>query len=106
MKKNIFLKKNKKLVILDSDHTKEHVLNELNFYSKILNKGDYIVVMDTVIEFINQKFNKKKNFTRGNSPFNAVKIFLKQNKNFAVDEYYENKSFLTAARNGFLKKIK
>jgi cephalosporin hydroxylase len=104
--KKYFFKKNKKLIILDSNHTKDHVLNELNFYSKILNKGDYIIVMDTVIEFINQKFNKNKNFKRGNSPFNAVKIFLKQNKNFVVDKYYENKSFLTGARNGFLKKIK
>ena len=105
-KKRYNFKGCKKIVILDSNHTKDHVLNELDFYSKILNKGDYIVVMDTIIEFINQKFNKGKSFDKGNSPFNAVNTFLKKNKNFIIDYHYENKSYLTGARNGFLKKIK
>ena len=104
-KKYAIRKKDKKIIILDSNHTKEHVLNELDIYSKILNKGDYIVVMDTIIEFINKKFNVGKNFKKGNSPFNAVSFFLKKNKSYKVDTYYENKSFFTNARNGFLKKI-
>jgi cephalosporin hydroxylase len=105
-KKYLIKKKDKKVIILDSNHTKEHVLNELNLYSKMLAKGDYIVVMDTVVEFINRKFNKDKQFDKGNSPFNAVSIFLKKNKNYKIDHYFENKSFLTSARNGFLKRIK
>ena len=106
MKNKYSINKNKKIVILDSNHTKDHVLKELNFYSKFLYKGDYLVVMDTIIEFINQKFNRNKNFKKGNSPYNATKIFLRKNSNFAVDDYYENKSYLTGARNGFLRKIK
>ena len=105
-KKYLIKKKDKKIIILDSNHTKEHVLNELNLYSKMLGKGDYIVVMDTIIEFIDKKFNKGKQFKKGNSPFNAVNIFLKKNKNYKIDYYFENKSFFTNARNGFLKKIK
>ena len=62
--------------------------------------------MDTIIELINPKFNKQKVFKKGNSPYNAVELFLKNNKNFIIDSYYENKSFLTNMRNGFLKKIK
>ena len=73
LKNKYKLKKNeRKIVVLDSNHTKEHVLGELNFYSKLLNKGDYIIVMDTIIELINPKFNKQKNFKKGNSPYNAV----------------------------------
>tara|TARA_B100001057_G_C22788776_1_gene926710 strand:- start:313 stop:1050 length:738 start_codon:yes stop_codon:yes gene_type:complete len=106
LKNKYSINKNKKIVILDSNHTKDHVLEELNFYSKFLNKGDYLVVMDTIIEFINQKFNKNKNFKKGNSPYNATKIFLRKNSNFDVDDYYENKSYLTGTRNGFLRKIK
>lgn len=107
LKKKYQLKKNvRKLVILDSNHTKDHVLNELNLYSKILHKGDYIIVMDTIIELINQKFNKGKQFRKSNSPYNAVNLFLKKNKDFVIESYYENKSFLTNIRNGFLKKIK
>ena len=106
LKNKYNLKNERKIVVLDSNHTKEHVLNELNFYSKFLKKGDYIVVMDTIIELINPKFNKEKAFKKGNSPYNAVDLFLKNNKNFIIDNYYENKSFLTNMRNGFLKKIK
>ena len=104
--KKINKKSKKKIIFLDSNHTKDHVLEELNKYSKILKKGEYIVVMDTVIDMIDNKFNKNKPFGKGNSPMDAVKIFLKTNKNFKLDKFYENKSFLTVARNGFLKKIK
>ena len=103
--KNFNKNSKKKIIFLDSNHTKDHVLDELNKYSKILKKVEYIVVMDTAIEYIDQKFNKNKPFGRNNSPMNAVKIFLKKNKNFIIDKFYENKSFFTVARNGFLKKI-
>jgi len=107
LKNKYKLKKNeRKIVVLDSNHTKDHVLKELNFYSKLINKGDYIIVMDTIIELINPKFNKQKNFKKGNSPYNAINLFMKKNKDFIIDDYYENKSFLTNMRNGFLKKIK
>ena len=106
LKKNIFLKNSRKLVILDSNHTKNHVLKELDLYSTLIKKGEYIVVMDTIIEFINKIYNKGKEFKKGNSPYNAVVHFLKKNKNFKVDNFYENKSFLTVAKKGFLKKIR
>lgn len=105
LKKKYFTNKAPKIIILDSNHTKKHVLAELDLYSNIIRKNDYIIVMDTVIEFINQKYNKNKIFKRNNSPYNAVKKFLKKNKTFKVDKYYEKKSYITVAKNGFLKKI-
>ena len=105
-KKNILQNKNKKLIILDSNHTKDHVSKELELYSTLIKKGEYIVVMDTIIEFINKIYNKGKAFKKGNSPYNAVINFLKKNKSFKVDNYYENKSYLTVAKKGFLKKVK
>ena len=68
-------------------------------------KETYIVFKD-VIEFINKIYNKGKEFKKGNSPYNAVVDFLKKNKNFKIDNFYENKSFLTVAKKGFLKKIR
>ena len=47
-----------------------------------------------------------KQFKKGNSPYNSVIEFLNKNKKFKVDNYYENKSYLTVAKKGFLKKIK
>jgi cephalosporin hydroxylase len=106
LKNNAKLKKSKKLIILDSNHTKAHVFKELNLYSTLLRKGEYIVVMDTIIEFIKATFNRGKAFKKGNSPYNAVTDFLKYNKNFKVDTFYENKSYLTVAKKGFLQKTK
>ncbi len=100
--------KNKKvLVVLDSNHTNDHVLNELNLYSKVIKKNDYLVVMDTATEFVNKKhINKNREFKKGNSPYTAVKAFLKKNKNFKIEKEYEAKSFITGCFDGFLKKIK
>tara|TARA_B100001109_G_C18812109_1_gene450237 strand:- start:67 stop:789 length:723 start_codon:yes stop_codon:yes gene_type:complete len=97
----------KPLVILDSNHTHEHVLKELKLYSKIINKGSYIIVLDSVIEFIKTKHNDpKKKFKKGNSPYNAIKDFLKNNSKFVIDKNWENKALITSAPSGFLKKIK
>lgn len=99
--------KNKKvIVILDSNHSHEHVLNEIKLFSKMIKKNGYIIVMDTVIEFISNKHNNKnRNFSKGNSPFTAVKEFLKNNKDFKVDKLYENKAVISSGIGGFLKKI-
>ena len=94
------------MVILDSNHTKNHVYKELELYSSLLKKNEYIIVMDTIIEFVNKAHNIGKEFKKGNSPYNAVNQFLKKNKNFKVDSYFENKSYLTVAKKGFLRKIR
>ena len=99
--------KNKRvLVILDSDHSASHVFEELEMLSQLIKKNNYIIVMDTSIEFINQKFiNKGRKFRKGNSPYTAVKKFIKKNKNFKIDKSYENKSFISSCYSGFLKRI-
>lgn len=99
--------KNKKvLVFLDSNHTHNHVLNELILYSQLIKKNGYIIVLDTTIEFIKNKFNNRgRLFKKGNSPFTAIMSFLKKNKKFQIENYYDSKSFITSAIDGFLKKI-
>ena len=99
------IKGKKVLVILDSNHSHNHVLNELNLFAKIIKKNGYLIVMDTTTEFVNKKhINKDRNFGKGNNPYTAVNEFLKKNKNFKIDYYFENKSFITGCFNGFLKK--
>lgn len=86
------------MVILDSDHHKEHVLEELKFYSKLVTKGSYLIVEDTCINGhpIYPGF--------GPGPMEAVKEFLKGNSDFTIDKTRE-KLLLTFNPNGFLKKI-
>ena len=94
------------MVFLDSNHTEEHVLEELKIYSEIVTVGSYIVVFDGIIEFMPKGSNKNRPWDRGNNPYTAIKKFLKENKSFVVDEEIENRLLITAAPKGFLKKIK
>jgi len=101
-----FCKNKKVLVFLDSNHTHDHVLNELILYSQLIKKNGYIIVLDTTLEFTKNKFiNKNRDFMRGNSPHTAVKSFLKKNKKFIINNYFDSKAVVTSAIDGFLKKI-
>jgi cephalosporin hydroxylase len=85
------------MVILDSDHHKDHVLRELEIYSKFVTNGSYIIVEDTNINGhpVRPKF--------GPGPTEAVKEFLKGSRDFVIDKSRE-KFFLTFNPNGYLKK--
>lgn len=104
-------KNNKKiLVILDSDHTKNHVLKELNLYSQFVSKDNYIIVCDTIIHdfpknwFYSHGINRPWN--KSNNPKTAVWKFLKQNNRFKIDKSIEDKLLITTSPDGFLKCIK
>ena len=95
--------KNKKtMVILDSDHSKDHVLKELKMYSELVSAGQYLIVEDTNL---NGNPVTSKGFG-GNSPgpMEAVNIFLDEHKNFKIDSGCE-KFLLTMHPNGYLKKV-
>jgi len=111
VKKVYQLAKNKKqiLIILDSNHSHEHVLQELELYSSLVSKNSYLIVFDTVIEDISTpqtKSHQKRPWGKGDNPKTAVKFFLKSNKRFIIDKEIENKLMITVAPSGFLKCIK
>ena len=87
------------MVILDSDHTKEHVINELRIYSRFVNKGGYIIVEDTDVEFYSLPSEARVGALK------AVRAFLKENKDFMVDKSRE-KFYLTCSPEGYLQRIK
>ena len=99
------LAKNKKRVILflDSSHTNEHVLKELEMYSPLIKKGGYIIVFDTMIEFMPKGSFPNRPWDKGNNPHTAVKKFLKRNNRFKIDKEIENKLLITSCPDGFLK---
>ena len=110
------LSKNKKvLVILDSDHSHKHVLNELNLYSNLVSKNSYLVCTDTIIEEMPKGFflkdwqtkrASKRNFDKGNSPLTAIKSFIMNNNNFKLVNKWHYKAMVTESPFGFLKKIR
>lgn len=95
------------LVALDSNHTHEHVLRELELYAPLVTKGSYIVVFDTVVEDMpSAEFFPDRPWSQGNSPKTAVREFLRKNERFEVDREIEERLMLTVAPEGYLRCIK
>jgi len=93
------------LVVLDSNHTHDHVLSELALYSPLVTKGSYVVVMDTAIDDLPDEFFGDRPWRRGNSPKSAVHAFLAQNRRFVIDKDIDGKLLLTVAPDGYLRCI-
>ena len=93
------------LLLLDSLHTQKHVLQELNFYSDLIKKNNYIIVYDTVIEDMPENAFKDRPWSKKNNPKTAVREFLRKNKEFKLDKKIENKLLITSCPDGFLKRI-
>jgi len=87
------------MVILDSDHSKKHVLQEMNFYNKYVSVGSYLIVEDTNINGhpVFEEF--------GPGPYEAVEEFMRANPDFIIDKSRE-KYFVSFNPNGFLKRIR
>jgi cephalosporin hydroxylase len=94
------------LLILDSNHTHEHVLEELRLYSPLVGAGSYIVVFDTVIEDMPADAFPDRPWRVGNNPKTAVREFLRTNDRFAIDEELEQKLLITAAPSGYLRCVR
>lgn len=95
------------LVCLDSNHTHEHVLRELELYGPLVSKDSYIVVFDTIVEDLPEGyFSQKRPWGIGNNPKTAVEEFLKKNDSFIVDESIDHKLLISVAPGGYLKRIK
>lgn len=97
----------KVMVLLDSNHTHQHVLEELNMYSTLVKKGSYLVVFDTVIDDMPKRFFLNRSWGKDNNPKSAIKEFIKKKNNrFKIDNMIVNKLLITCAPDGYLKCIK
>jgi len=92
------------MVILDSNHTHEHVLAELDAYAPLVSPGSYCVVFDTVIEDLPAGMYPDRPWDVGNNPKTAVRKFLSRNHDFEVDEDMEAKLLITVAPGGYLRR--
>lgn len=94
------------LVVLDSNHTHEHVLVELEVYAPLVPVGSYCVVMDTVVEDMPEDFFPDRPWGKGNNPKTAVWEFLKTHPEFEIDKSIEHKLLITVAPDGYLKRVR
>lgn len=107
----------KVLIFLDSNHTHEHVLAELEAYAPITSKGSYCCVFDTLIEDMPDDMFPDRSWCKGDNPKTAVWEYLRRLKeegrkatdgallNFEIDKSIENKLLITVAPDGYLKRV-
>lgn len=93
------------LVCLDSNHTHDHVLAELEAYAPLVTKGSYCIVFDTLIEDMPTSLFLDRPWGPGNSPKTAVSAYLKKHADFEIDESIPHKLLITVAQDGFLRRI-
>lgn len=99
-------KHSKILVCLDSNHTHEHVLEELRAYAPLVSKDSYCVVFDTIVEDLPKEMFPDRPWGPGNNPKTAVFEFLKNHPEFEIDKSIDYKLLISVAPDGFLKRIK
>ncbi|WP_304298704.1 cephalosporin hydroxylase family protein [Chromatium okenii] len=94
------------VVLLDSNHTHEHVFAELNAYANLVSVNSYCVVFDTFIEDMPDDYIwNERPWGKGNNPKTAVWEWIKHHPEFAVDHSIEDRLLVTSAPNGFLQRI-
>ena len=104
------------LVLLDSNHTHEHVLAELEAYAPLVSQDSYCVVFDTVIEDLPADFYPDRDWGPGNNPKTALHEYLRRLRDegrksvdgaplhFAIDKNIEDKLLITVAPDGYLRR--
>jgi cephalosporin hydroxylase len=93
------------MVFMDSNHTHEHVLGELNAYAHLVTKGSYCVVFDTFVEDMPPKYFPDRPWDKGDSPKTAVREYLKSHSEFEIDKSIDNKLLISVAPDGYLLRI-
>jgi cephalosporin hydroxylase len=94
------------LIALDSNHTHDHVLKEMQLYSPLVTKDSYMVVFDGRIEDLPAELFANSQWGKGNNPRTAIWEFLKINDRFIVDMELEKKLMVSGAPDGYLKCVK
>ncbi|MBK7562186.1 MAG: cephalosporin hydroxylase family protein [Chitinophagaceae bacterium] len=96
----------KVMVVLDSNHSHEHVYRELELYTPLVSIGSYILLPDTFVEFFPKGYVTNRPWDVGNNPYTAMEAFLKTTTRFVKDEMITNKLLITEALGGgYLKRI-
>lgn len=93
------------LISLDSNHTHEHVLSELEAYAPLTSLNSYCVVFDGVVEDMPKELSGDRPWGPGNNPKTAVWEYLKTHPEFEIDKTIQNKLQITVAPDGYLKRV-
>jgi cephalosporin hydroxylase len=93
------------MVVLDSNHTHEHVSKELELYADFVTPGQFLVVADTVVESLPPQAHRPRDWGPGNNPATALAEFLARRHDFAVDDFIDNKLLMSSSPGGYLRRL-
>ena len=93
------------LVCLDSNHTHDHVLAELEAYAPLTSVGSYCVVFDTIVEDMPKAMFPDRQWGPDDNPKTAVWEYLKAHPEYEIDKSIQNKLLITVAPDGYLKRL-
>lgn len=94
------------MVLLDSNHTHQHVLDELRLYAPLVTKDQYLVVSDTIVEDMPPQLHRPRPWGPGDNPKTALLAYMKETDRFERDEYINAKSLLTYTPDGYVRCVK
>jgi cephalosporin hydroxylase len=94
------------MVVLDSNHTHEHVLGELRAYGPLVTVGQFLVVADTFVEQIPAQEHRPRAWGPGDNPGTAVRAWLDEVDGFEPDSFVNSKLLLTASPGGYLRRVR
>jgi cephalosporin hydroxylase len=92
------------MVCLDSNHTHQHVLAELEAYAPLVSEGSYCVVFDTIVEDMPKHIFLDRPWGPGDNPKTAVWEYLKNHPEFEIDKGIQSKLLITVAPDGYLQR--
>lgn len=99
-------KKRRVLVCLDSNHTHDHVLAELEAYAPLTAVGSYCIVFDTIIDDMSVGGFPDRPWGPGDNPKTAVRAFLRSHPEFESDKRIDQKLVISVAPDGYLKRVR
>jgi cephalosporin hydroxylase len=97
----------KVMVVLDSDHSRSHVLAECRAYGPLVTPGCYMVVADTIVGHMSEETAPKKRsklWFQGNEPLSAIQDYMAETDGFEVDEVLNGKLVLSSSPGGYVRR--
>ena len=94
------------MVLLDSNHTHEHVLAELRHYGPIVTKGQYAIVSDTIVELIPEQSHRPRSWGHGNNPMTAMRQYLRETSDYEIDAAIDDRLVISYSPSGYLRKLR
>lgn len=98
--------KSRVMVVLDSLHSHNHVLDELRIYSQFVSVGSYLILPDTFIEYFPKGHYANRPWDVGDNPMTAMRQFLSETDQFEIDQAISNKALISEAVDGYLLRVK